>query len=104
MHATEITREMLPFFQILAHSDERGWYVFTQEPFATKEEAEKHRQTIIAELQGEYEAIDRNLRVVHYDHWDWQADLVVSVLKDADATRRALMILRPETLLDVLKG
>lgn len=118
MLITEVTATMLPLYvieilpvkkpaQVLTDElfypeepNEPEWYVFTEEPFDNKEHAEIHRLLILKEYPS---TKPENVRVGLYTQERWRDDLVRAMLKDEDALRRALSLLRPETLVDLLR-
>lgn len=99
MNILDITEKALPFFQIMSRTSDGEWTRFSLTPFATPEEAEKKREEIAAEL-----GVDRDrLRVFKYDEHDWRYDLITLIIKDGDANRRCLSVLRSSTLVDALR-
>lgn len=102
MNILEINRGQLPFWIVEVRSSQTGqWSRFTQEPFPSADAACDHIPKILAE----YKHVDAaSVRVAEYTYKLWQSDLIDLVLKDPDVARRALTVLRPETLADALKG
>lgn len=92
---------MLPLFTVETFAQDR-WHTFTETPFATREEAERHRKIMLEEYGMIWTDRD-SVRVGEYTVEEWRADLIAAVTRDPDAVRRAMSILRNETLVDLLK-
>lgn len=100
MNIWEIDSAKLPYFMIESFNTQHEvWQRFTHEPFDSEADAEAHKQKIIEE----YKVDPRNLRVTFYTADHWRADLIKLILKDEDAIRRGLSVLRSETLADLLR-
>jgi hypothetical protein len=104
MDILEITMASFPLYLIESRvKSEEGngmaWTRFTKNPIATSADATAHRERCVAEYGsfGEFQ-------IVEYTPALWQRDLIEVVLKDPDAVRRGLSVLRPETLADLLKA
>lgn len=101
MDITEITLADLPLFKIETfNAAKEEWGTFVHEPFKSLAEAEEHRQLILKEYPG---ANATHIRVSEYTAEDWRRDLITAVMADQDCLRRALSVLRNETLINVLK-
>ena len=100
MLITEVTADMLPLWQIETLRDNTFWAAWTIEPFRTRTEALAHLDLLRAEYP---DFPHEQSRVAQYTTEHWRADLIKATMKDDDAVRRALSILRTETLADLLK-
>lgn len=99
MDIFKINESMFPMHFIETHTIV-GWHRFTIEPFADPQEAEEHRQKIIAETKCSPDV----LRVAEYKPDMWQKDLIEAILGDKLSLCRLLFKLPVTTLLEAMES
>jgi hypothetical protein len=94
-----ITEKDLPLYMVETKHRDGTWHRFTIMPFPTKESATEHMRVLLTT----YNWSQDDARVAEYTLQHYRDDLIKLILTDEDAIRRALSIIRTDTLAELVK-